>query len=340
MKFLKKWGTLLVAIFFLVIIAVLVLVGMKAINEYKDIVAKQEKTIGDMSSFIDNDIGPLVDCYVVNTSVRVGDEITEENLSLISIPEKIAYTTKEIQVENYDNNGQLYYTTEKETTMNVITNLNDVIGKKFRVSLDEGALMMLDYVVDEPLENSERYYELVVDSFPTNIEVGDYVDLRIQFTYGEDFIALPHKRVEYVDLSTGLFTFIFDESDIATYNSMLLDKAMYPVVEIYMLKYVDSSSQTSAETYYPVNQNISEILAINPNILEAVKEEMKLEREELNALMGGDAYSFDDKRLEDVKEYLENIREDVIKDKTQNIKDRVKEKEAQEKAAAKAAARK
>ena len=93
MKFLKKWGTLLVAILMLAIIAVLCLVGLTSINKYKATIAEQQESIDAMRNTIDNDIGPLIDCYVVNQSVRVGDEITEDNITAIQVPEKIAYTT-------------------------------------------------------------------------------------------------------------------------------------------------------------------------------------------------------------------------------------------------------
>mgnify|MGYP004633115537 CR=1 FL=1 len=336
MKFLKKWGTLLVAILMLAVIAVLCLVGLTSINKYKATIAKQQESIEAMRNTIDNDVGPLIDCYVVNQSVRVGDEITEENITATQIPEKIAYTTVMVDVETTDEKGKTVITQEPQKRISFVTNLNDVVGKKFRVGLDEGAILMTDFVRDETVGNTDRYYQLILNDYPTDIQVGDYVDIRIQFTYGEDFIAIPHQRVENVDLSRGLFTFIFNESNIVTYNSMLLDRAMYPTVSIYALKYVDSSSQVSAENYYPVNKNISEILAINPNIIDLVKEEMVLERDQLNSIMGGTFETFDDKRLSDVKKSIDDFRDDVVKDKRLNIKDRIKAEKDAAKAAAKA----
>lgn len=335
MKFFKKWGALLVAIFMLAIIAVLVLLGMQSINKYKATIANQQASIDSMSSFIDNDIGPLIDCYVVTESVRVGDEITEENITAVQVPEKIAYTLETVMVESTNEKGKPIMVEEKQQRLNLVTNANDVIGKKFRVHLNEGSILLSDFVIEEPLSNSDRYYQLCVDDFPTNIDIGDYVDLRIQFVFNEDFIALPHLRIVDADLGTGLFTFIFDEQEINTYNSMLLDKALYGNVRIYMLKYVDSDAQPAAESWYPLNNNISDILTVNPNILEAVKEEMQLERAELNALMGGDIDTYDAERLEEVREYLADFRKDTAKDVTKTLNNRLKAEAAAAKAAAK-----
>lgn len=336
MKFLKKWGILLVSILFLAIIAVLVLVGMKSINEYKSTIDAQKASIEEMDFFIQNDIGPLVDCYVINRQVRVGDTITEDMLDPISIPEKVAYTTKMVTVEKEGNKGAIYYEEEPETTINVVTNKNDVVGKKFRVSLGEGQLLLTDYVTDSIIGNSERIFQMVINNYDVNIKAGDYVDIRIKFTYGEDFIAIPHKRVESVNVSSGMFTFHFSEDEIATYSSMLLDMAMYPACEIYVLRYIDSESQTAAQAYYPMNTNVAEILAINPNILELVEQEMILEREQLNAIMGGDMDSFDEKELENLQGTIEKMREDLNKSIAGGIKERVKAEEAAAKAAAKA----
>ena len=337
MKFLKKWGILLVAIFMLAIILALILVGTKSINKYKEIISNQEASMSEMENFIDNDIGPLVDCYVINTQTRVGDVITEEMLSPIQVPEKVVYTTKMIKEKVTDSNGT-YYVDKPETTINVVTNLNDAVGKQMRVALGEGQLLLTDYVVDYALDNTERIYEVALLEFPTDIQVGDYVDFRIRFTFGEDFIAIPHKRVEGVDLANGLFTFHFTEDEINTYNSMLIDTAMYDSCDIYVLKYTDIESQTSAQAYYPVNTNISEIIAVNPNILNLVKEETMLERQQLNTIMGGDSSTFDERTLERKRDNIKTIRDSLTRDLARSISQRIKDEEAAAKAAAKAAA--
>lgn len=336
MKLIKKWGALIVAIFMLAVIGVLVLVGLKTVNSYKVTLEQQQATIDDMSHFIDDEVGPMVDCYVVNQSVRVGDEITEEMLDAISVPEKIAYGIEEIETTGVDADGNEITTTEKEKTLNVVTNLNDVVGQTFRVDMNANTILMTDYVTESKLDNTSRYYQLIVDDFPTDINIGDYVDLRIKFTYGEDFIALPHKRIESMELGNGLFTLIFTENEINTYNSMLLDKALYESTTVYMLKYVDNSSQTAAEGYYPVNNNIAEVIAANPNILELVKAEMAIERQQLSAMMGGSLDSLDSKALNDIQGEIRDIRKDILGDKSSSIKDRIKAEAAAAKAAAKA----
>lgn len=334
MKFIKKWGSTIVVVLLLVVLAVVLLVGYKAITEYKDTIAQQQASIDDMSRFIDEDIGELINSYVLKESVRVGDILNEEMFEAVTIPEKVAYTNKEVEVETVDANGKTIKTTELQKALSVVTNLNSVLGKKFRIDLDQGAILMNDFIIDEPVKNDERKYQLVLDRLPTDLQVYDYVDLRIQLTYGQDFIAISHKRVEDLDLENNLITFIFNENEINTYNSMLLDRAMYNNVEVYALKYIDTTSQTAAESYYPVNKNIAEILAINPNIINTVKKEMQLERAQLNSIMGGDIDTYSDRELETVQREINQFRTQVSRDISGAIRQRIRaEQEAARQAA-------
>lgn len=334
MKFIKKWGSTIVIVLLLVVLAVVLLVGYKAITEYKDTIAQQQASIDDMSQFINEDIGELINSYVLKESVRVGDILNEEMFEAVTIPEKVAYTNKEVEVETVDANGKTVKTTELQKALSVVTNLNSVLGKKFRIDLDQGAILMNDFIIDEPVKNDERKYQLVLDRLPTDLQVYDYVDLRIQLTYGQDFIAISHKRVEDLDLENNLITFIFNENEINTYNSMLLDRAMYNNVEVYALKYIDTTSQTAAESYYPVNKNIAEILAINPNIINTVKKEMQLERAQLNSIMGGDIDTYSDRELETVQREINQFRTQVSRDISGAIRQRIRaEQEAARQAA-------
>ena len=120
------------------------------------------------------------------------------------------------------------------------------------------------------------------------------------------------------------------------YISMLIYKAMLDSVEIYMFNYVDASSQAAAEGFYPINDNVSEIISANPNILSLVQEEMKLERQQLNSIMGGGLDSFDSKDLNKISNQIENFQDDLVGEKSVSIKDRIKAEEKAAKEAAKA----
>ena len=110
---------------------------------------------------------------------------------------------------------------------------------------------------------------------------------------------------------------------------MLLDKAMYPNVKIHAFKYIDAVQQAASEAYYPINSVMEDMIARDPNILNYVQKELRLEREELNAAMGGDLEDFDDRELQNVYAALQNYRREYAQDMTGLIRERIR-REAEE----------
>lgn len=338
MRILKKYWQLGLSAILIVVILVLVLIGIITITSMKNTINEQQASMTTMESFIDTDVGPMVTCYVVTKAVRAGEEITSDSLEEISVPEKIAYTSEqvEVEVENTDENGNTTVTTElqDEKRLDFVTSIDFEKKKYFRVDMAKGTILMEQNMLDEKLDNTARYYQFTVDDFPTDIKEGDYVDIRIRFTYGEEFIALPRIKIVSIDLENSLFTAVLTEEQINTYSSMLLDKAMYESTQIYMIKYVDAGAQYAAEAYYPVNNNIREMIAANPNIINLISKEIQLERKKLNSMLGGDYETFDDQELNNVKRQISQISREFSSEKTSSIRNRLRaEEEARREAA-------
>jgi len=230
-------------------------------------------------------IGDVQKGFVVKQTVRAGEKITEEVLEEVDVPIKLG--------------------------LNLITNKNDIIDKYFRVSLGDGTVLTTDDIVEKKIDNTFRYFDTVIDELPIGLRTGDYVDIRIAFPFGEDFIAISHKRVE--ELNTGIMKLILSESEIYTYQSMLVDKALYEGTKIYAVEYIDAGSQAVAEVYYPLNKNLSELSSMNPNLLELVKQEMILKRNQIDELMGGGVETKDEKELQRVTTEISRARDNINK---------------------------
>lgn len=318
MKFLKKWGIIIVTIFFVVAMVIMALLFAKSAGKYKSDIASLNSTIADLESSL-VDIGSLDTGYILQENARVNTLITEDNVD--ELFQAISITDK--MTENW----------------NVVTSKNDLIGKYFRNNLNAGTLVFKENLVDKKIENSERNYQLVVDDLPTNINVGDVIDIRIKFPFGEDFIGISYKEILELDLSNGIVTVNLKEDEIERYNSMLFDRAIYPAASIYILKYTDPSGQAPAEVYYPLNTNINDILEINPNILEDVKDEMVLERQYLNELIGGSVDTLTEKELAKLQTQISTLNRGTSRSLQQALKSRIKAEAEAAKAAAKAAAK-
>lgn len=300
-KLFKRWGILIVSIFFILVIAVLSVLGISSINKYKATIESQNQEIANLEASL-TDIGPLTTGFVVNRAVRAGEEITEDNIDEIvtevSVPSKL-----NIGLTSDDMNG---------TNTSIIENRSDLLNKYFKIGLAEGTVITVEDIVETKIDNTWRYFDLILDESPVGVTAGDYIDVRISFPFGEDFIAMSHKKIE--EINSGVIKVIVDEHDIMSYNSMLMDKALYSGVKIYAVTYVDGGAQASAENFYPIQSNISEITILDPNILEDVKQEMILKRQVLDNALGGTVDTKTEQELARVQSAIEQARSNSSRD--------------------------
>lgn len=283
MKAFKKWGTLIISLVFIAAIAILIILSGKSISEYKQAVAERDSQIATLSQSL-NDIGVCRTGYVLNTDVRAGEVVKTEYFTQVSVPEKLG--------------------------LGVITDTTNLEGAYFRTSLEEGTVVTTEDINYTEVMDSQRYYDVMIDQMPVGVQVGDYVDIRILFPYGEDMIALPCKKIE--DMNNGIYTFIFSEEEITVYNSLLFDKVLYQGTTIYATKYVDAGSQYAAEAFYPVNTTQQDLLRDNPNALNLIKEEMKLKRQATEELLGGGLSDKTAEDLNNIERSIDYLRESLM----------------------------
>jgi hypothetical protein len=251
------WGTGVATVIVAAVVVITMIFGR--ITEYEQAIADRDATITALSAQWD-ELGPATSGLVLTKSVSAGQEITAENwqefFQEVTYPERLNL---------------------------LLPTSNDFESVRYiRASLREGAVLTQDDLLSERVEDSLRYYDVVLDEHPVGLLAGKYVDIRIRFPFGQDFIAISHKKVE--QLNGPVLKFVFSEQDIYTYNSMLTDKILYEA-QLYVVEYVDSGAQQSADQFYPLNYNQQELLIKNPNALDIVREEMRLSRELLEAEM-------------------------------------------------------
>ena len=72
----------------------------------------------------------------------------------------------------------------------------DLLGKRLKVSLTKGAALSTDVVYEgAPVADDERRVELRQVDLPQTLRENEYVDIRIAFPNGEDYLVVGHKRV-------------------------------------------------------------------------------------------------------------------------------------------------
>ncbi|NLG89133.1 MAG: hypothetical protein GX494_07980 [Clostridiaceae bacterium] len=162
-------------------------------------------------------------------------------------------------------------------------------GKVNIVSLKAGMPVFKFMTADSDIGDDVRELEFNMFMIKTDQENGDYVDIRITFPNGEDYIVISKKRLEALNRAENLVSFRLDETEIHRINSAVIDAYIHPGTKIYVATYILPELQKEAEPYYPVNFDVLELMRNDPNILkkagDALAREARRQLEENLAAM-------------------------------------------------------
>ncbi len=204
-------------------------------QQYTSEIATLEKTIAGY--------GDSVTVYTVNTAVKSGDEITDENIETM----------------------QMY---SSLLTDQFVTNPDDIKGRFFKIAVNPGTPIMSNMVMDEELEDSARDRDVALDHVTVGLHVGDYIDVRMTMPYGDDYVVLSHKRV--YDMGEETIKLHLTEYEWNVYQGALIDYFLNKEFgcTIYADKYIEPGIQNEAIPFYAVPTNIAALLQKNPNIVD------------------------------------------------------------------------
>ncbi|MFJ8519406.1 SAF domain-containing protein [Lysinibacillus xylanilyticus] len=183
----------------------------------------------------------------LNRDVAKGEQITESMLTEVYVPNGAAAGDRFLN--NTFEAGDTPYFAKTDLTANTI--LTDSI-----------------VYAEEMITNDIREGEYSFIELPSKLEVEKYVDIRIQFPTGDDFVLFSKKKVKDVQ---GVTLWVdVDEGDIMTMSSAIVD-AYVSGAKIYAMPYVDEHMQQNSEMTYPVKLNVKELIQKDPNIVNVAK---------------------------------------------------------------------
>lgn len=251
------WGSGLVIV--IVICTIIVTMLNKKTSDYKQQIVDRDTTISSITQQW-QELGPAVQGLVLIKDVSGGQEIRADNWQEFFTP----------------------VTYPERLNLSVVAPSSFTSTKYIRAGMSVGSVLTTDDIMDKRHEDSQRYYDIILDEYPVGLTPGKFIDIRVRFPFGQDFIALSHKEVK--ELNGPTIKLVLSEQEIYTYNSMLTDKVLYQA-KLYSIEYLDTGAQQAADNFYPLNHNMQELLLKNPNALDIVRSEMKLSRELLESEM-------------------------------------------------------
>ena len=193
-----------------------------------------------------------VTVYTLNTDVESGDEVTEEDLTITQVVNSNAPTD--------------YLTPSDLGTKNIA-----------KISMTAGTVLSKEmlYVDETVTGNDVRKQEYNMFVLPSDLETGDFVDVRLQLPSGTDYIVVAKKKVEIpliagVD-STDTISIELSEDEINMLSNAIVDAFYINGAKLYVNKYTEPGLQEASTPTYPVNYDVLQLINGNPNILEEAR---------------------------------------------------------------------
>lgn len=248
---------------------------IKPLNAAEELNAEYYSVYGDVTS--------IVTGYTVAEDQKYGSEITLDNIVPVTLPPTVI------------DGG-------------VVTDIGELLGKYFRVDITANTLISRNMLMEFTASDDDRAFDVIVAYNPIGLQVGDLVDIHMSMPTGEDYIAISRKRVE--GIYGGVLKLIMSEWDIAVYNSLIADTALFSGASIYTTRYLDGS-QIAAEEFYPISTNILKIALQNPNITHNIDYAKIIER---RASLENSMLIWDNPENERLKALLQQSRQ-LIPDK-------------------------
>lgn len=209
---------------------------------------------------------------------KEGNQVTKtekdgdtEKLYIKKDNKEIAYV-KEKDTENY----------YKEGTENNKEYLElDSVPLMAKVEMKKDTIITSEFVTKSDNNTSQddvrkQEYNMLV--LPTDLTTGDYIDVRVLFPNGQDYIVVSKKEVEIPQIngadSEDTIWINLTEDETLHMSCAIIDAFQIEGTKLYVSKYTDAGIQKAATVTYPIRRETYLILNSDPNILDKAKQEI------------------------------------------------------------------
>lgn len=161
--------------------------------------------------------------YVAIQEISAGETFTEKNV---------------VKKRVYSDEDMVYFAGE------------ELFSKQARVDIPKGMRILTIMEANEDYEESRRECTFTEISLPDTLKSGDTVDIRIQYSNGENYCVLEGKKLQRSETNSLESRFLLSEQEQLYISSALYDQAFYTGTKLYAVRYVTIPLQTEADMKY------------------------------------------------------------------------------------------
>lgn len=206
-----------------------------------------------ISEYLENN--PTSVIYVFATDKKAGDVLSDSDLTISEIKSQYLPT-------------------------DAVTEITDAIGKVVRCDVKANTAVTMSLIYDEGnYPDDLRLMEYSVVNLPQKLEPRQFIDIRVMFPNGLDYIVLSKKQV--IDLARsesdmlGTIWLHCGEEEILRMSSAIVDASIVDNAYLYAVPYIAPDIQKEAITNYSPNKEVIDLIKNNPNIVKKAITELE-----------------------------------------------------------------
>ena len=163
---------------------------------------------------------------------------------------------------------------------NAVTISNITEGTIAKIDLKVGTVLTTNMINEKGEETTAdlRVQEYNMLSLPTQIQSGDYIDIRLRLPNGTDYIVVSKKRVEIPTIdgvdSANTIKINVSEHEILLMSNAIVEAYWATGSILYATTYVEPGMQDQSTATYLPSDKVIELMNTDPNILTVAKNEL------------------------------------------------------------------
>ena len=234
-------------------------VGSLNLNEAKEALESKQRTVLVATADLKSGEEVTMDSFkteVVQTTMDTTQIIEEDDFKFKD--DKTGDT-----IEKYSEDGTQL---QKKLVMKVGVPANSIVTKDMVAEVDGQAT------------DDQRIQEYNMIILPSELRNGDYVDIRVRFPKGQDYIVVSKKQVEIPQIngvdSEDTIWLKLTENEIITMNSAIVDTFRTIGATLRVVTYTEAGIQDAATPTYVPTGEVMQLINSNPNIVQQAKQEL------------------------------------------------------------------
>lgn len=198
--------------------------------------------------------------YRLNTAVKSGEEVTSDKVTSVLVTSEAVPTGAASSKTKVSKDGKDTWVDKKF----------EFSGYKSKIDLDSGTIICENMLYEsDELQASERIQEYNMLQLPIQLEVGEYIDVRLQMSNGQDYIVVSHKEVK--DITSSTIWLQMKEEEILLMSNAMVESYISPATNLYVTKYVEPGTQGAATITYIPSTEVITLIRQDANIVNSAK---------------------------------------------------------------------